>query len=234
MKGLSSYELRQLILSVGTRKSARPLAPVEVGRLIQKAIDAGETRTDIADRLHLDGTTMIGRFTRLLSLPPKVQQLIGWGGDSATVPIESASQIARLKTTEEQISLAEVVLACRLNKSEIRQVIQIRQRSGNPIGKCIKTVLNQRPVIEKRHVIIGELQSAKLQEYLKRTSQLERNNLLKSALEKHLPNVSILGCKVGDDYFLLIGDDHLYATVTSLPDGFENSITDYLERETMQ
>lgn len=234
MRGISSYELRQLILSVGTRKSTRLLTPVEVGRLIQKALDAGETRIEIADRLHLVGTTMIGRFISILSLPPQVQQLVGWGSDSATIPTESASQIARLKSTEEQISLAKVVLECRFNKSEIRQVIQIRQRSGNPIDKCIKSVLNQRPVIEKRHVIIGELRSEKLREYLARTSQLERDNLLISTVEKHLPGVSHLGCKVGDGYFLLVGDDNFYDTVMSLSDGFEHCITEYLEREAMQ
>lgn len=231
MKGISSYELRQLILSVGTAKSVRPLAPMEVARLIQRALDAGETRADIAERLHLVGTTMIGRFTHLLSLPAEIQQMIGWRGESATIPIESAVQIARLESAEEQIILGKALLESRLNRSDIRQVIQISQRSGNSIEKCIKAVLDQRPVIEKRHVIIGELQSAKLQEYLRRTSQLERNNLLISALKKHIPNLSNLECKLGDSYFLLVGDDYVYTTVMSLPNGFENSITDYLERK---
>lgn len=234
MKGISPYELRQLILSVGTRKSVRPLSPVEVGSLIQRALDAGETRIDVAERLHLIGTTMIGRFTRILSLPAQVQQLVGWGADSGTIPIESASQIARLKEPEEQISLAKVVLESRLSKSEISQVIQIRQRSGNPIEKCIESVLNQRPVIEKRHVIIGELQSEKLRESVRRTSQQERDNLLRSALEKHLPGFSSLGCKVGNGYFLLVGDDNFYDKVMALSGGFEICITDYLEREMTQ
>lgn len=234
MKGISSYELRQLILSVGTRKSERPLAPVEVGRLIQRALDAGETRIDIANRLHLIGTTMVGRFTRILSLPNQVQQLIGWGVDLATIPIESASQIARLERAEEQLSLAKAVLESRLNKSEIRQVIQIRQRSGNPIEKCITSVLNQRPEIEKRHVIIGELKSEKLTSSFLGTSQLERNNLLRSALEKQLPGVSNLDCKVGNDYFILVGDDNFYDRIMALSGGFENCITEYMERETAQ
>ena len=42
MRGLSPYEVRQLILSVGTRKSERPLSPVEVAKLMQKALEAGE------------------------------------------------------------------------------------------------------------------------------------------------------------------------------------------------
>lgn len=234
MKGISPYELRQLILSVGTRKSVRPLSPVEVGGLIQRALDAGESRIDVAERLHLIGTTMIGRFTRILSLPVQVQQLVGWGIDSDTIPIESASQIARLESAEEQITLGKALLESRLNRSDIRQVIQISQRSGNSIEKCIESVLNQRPVIEKRHVIIGELQSEKLRESLRRTSQQERDNLLRSALEKHLPGSSSLGCKVGNGYFLLVGDDNFYDKVMALSGGFENCITDYLEREITQ
>lgn len=233
MRGISPFELRQLILSVGTGKSVRPLAPMAVARLIQRALDAGETRADIAERLHLVATTMIGRFTQLLSLPTEIQQMIGWRGESATIPVESAVQIARLKSTEDQITLSKALLESRLNRSDIRQVIQISQRSSNSIEKCIKAVLDQRPVIEKRHVIIGELQSAKLQEFLRQTSQLDRNNLLISALKKHLPNLSHLECKLGDSYFVLVGDECVYTAVMSLPDGFENSITDYLERESV-
>ena len=231
MKGLSPYEVGQLILSVGTHRSERPLSPVEVAKFMQRALDAGEKRAEIAGRLHLEDSTIIGHFTRLLSLPAQVQQLVGWGSDPATVSFTAAAIIARLQYPQEQSILTKATLENQFRKSEIIQVVQIWQRSKNPIENCIKAVLDQRPIVEKRHLIIGELQSEKLKEELQQISQLERNNLLQSTLERYVPDIPSLGCKLGDVHFLLVGDDRFHATITSLPSGFEKSITEYLVQE---
>ena len=231
MKGLLSNEIRLLILSVGTHKSTRPLSPVEVGNYVQRALDAGETRATVAEKLLLDDATVIGRFVRLLSLPPQVQQLIGWGADPATVSFTSASDVARLKSESAQIALAKAALENRLNKSEILEVVQISERSHRPIESCIEAVLNQRPIVERRHVIIGELQSDSLNETLEHMSKSQRNDLLLSALARYGLNTSLLGAKLGDGYFLLVGDDAFQTVITSLPGGFEESITKYLTRE---
>lgn len=231
MKGLSSKEIRDLVLSVGRQKSTRPLLPVEVAQFIQRALDAGEKRTDIADRLYLEDPSIVGRFIRLLSLPLQVQQLIGWGSASTTVSFTAASIIARLKSSQEQTDLAKAVLENQFNKSEIIQIVQIRQRSGNSLESCIKGILNQRPVIERRHVIIGELQSKKLKDKIRQISQLERNNLLQSTLERTTPGIPSLGTTLSERFFLLVGDDKFHSAITSLPDGFEKSITEHLIRE---
>jgi ParB-like chromosome segregation protein Spo0J len=231
VKGLSSYEVGQLILSVGTHRSERPLSPVEVAKFMQRALDAGEKRAEIAGRLHLEDSTIIGHFTRLLSLPAQVQQLVGWGSDPATVSFTAAATIARLQYPQEQSILTKAALENQFRKSEIIQVVQIWQRSKNPIENCIKAVLDQRPIVEKRHLIIGELRSEELKAALKQVSQLERNNLLQSTLERYVPDIPSLGCKLGDVYFLLVGDDRFHAAITSLPSGFEKSITEYLVQE---
>lgn len=228
MKGLSPSEIRDLILSVGTRKSVRPLSPVEVGNLIQKAMDAGEKREEIADRLHLDGSTLIGRFIRLLTLPDHVQPLIGWGSDPATLSFTAASMIARLDSAQDQDTLTKAALESQLNKSEIIEVVQIRQRSGNSIENCIKAVLNLRPIIEKRHLIFGQLQSEELITVLKQTSQLKRDSLLQSAIERQALNITPLNTKLGDRYFLLVGDEQFYNEIMSLSEDFEKTITEYL------
>ena len=231
MKGLLSHEISQLILSVGTHKSKRPLSPVEVALYMQRALKAGEKRTDIAERLYLEDSSIIGRFIRLLSLPTQVQHIVDWGSDPATVSFSAASGIARLNSEVEQTTLARAALENQLNKSEIIQVVQIRQRSGNSIENCIKAVLDQRPIIERRHVIIGKLTSENLKDKVKHLSQLERNNLLDSALKRHSSEIPHLGSKLGDEYFVLVGDDHFHAAIMKFPQGFENSITEYLIEE---
>ena len=228
MKGLSGYELRQLILSVGTHRSDRPLSPVEVAKLMRRALDMGETRKTLADRLLLDDSSIIGRFIRLLSLSVQVQLLIGWGSNPDTISFTAASDIARLDYPEEQKTLAKMALENQFNKSEIIECVQLRQRSERSIEDCVKAVLGQRPVIERRHVIIGELKPENLKDRLKEMSQLERDNLLESALDEYGPSVPRLGAKLGNGYFLLVGDDRFHAEITSLPNGFEESISRYL------
>ena len=228
MKGLLSHEISRLILSVGTHKSKRPLLPVEVAEYMQKALDAGEKRTDIAEKLHLEDSSIIGHFIRLLSLPTQVKQIIGWGSDPATISFTAAAGIARLESTQEQSILAKAALENQFNKSEILQVIQIRQRSGNAIETCIKAVLDQRPIVERRYVIIGELTSESLKDRIKNLSQLERNNLLNSALRHSGSDLTYLGSKLGGEYFVLVGDEHFHSAIMELPQGFENSITEYL------
>ena len=231
MKGLSAYELRQLILSVGTHRPDRPLSPMEVAKLIQRALNMGETRKTIANRLLLEDSSIIGRFIRLLSLPVEVQHLIGWGSNSSTISFTAASDIARLNYSKEQSTLAKMALENQFNKSEIIECVQLRQRSERSIEDSVKAVLNQRPVIERRHAIIGELTSESLKEKLKEMSQLERNNLLQAALDEYGPSVPRLGSKLGDGYFLLVGDDHFHTEITSLPEGFEASVTRYLTQK---
>lgn len=231
MKGLLPNEIRELILSVGRQRSKRPLSPIEVAKLMQRALDAGEKRTDIADRLYLEDPSIIGRFIRLLSLPLQVQQLIGWGSDPTTVSFTAAAIIARLKSSQEKIDLAKTVLENQFNKSEIIQIVQIRQRSGNPLESCIKEVLNQRPLTERRHVIIGELQSEKLKDKIRQIPQLERNDLLRSILERTAPGIPSLGATLSERFFLLVGNDRFHSAITSLPSGFEKSITEHLIRE---
>ncbi len=228
MKSLSPSEISQLILSVGTHRSERLLSPIEVARLINRTIEAGEKREQIAERLHLNDSTIIGRFLRLLSLPSQVQQLINWGSNSTTLSFSVATEIARLKYTQQQISLAKAALENQFNKSEIVQVIQLHNRSGNPIESCIEAVIKQRPTIERRHLILGELRSKELIVELKSKSQQERNELLRSTLERYIHNISPMSVKLGDGLFLLVGDDRFHNEVMSISDDIEKTITDYL------
>ena len=228
MKGLLPHQISQLILSVGTHKSNRPLSPVEVAEYMQSALNAGEKRTDIAEKLYLEDSSIIGHFLRLLSLPSQVQQIVGWGSDPTTISFSGAAGIARLDSNIEQTALAKAALENQLNKSEIIQAVQIRQRSGNTIENCIKAVLDQRPIVERRYVIIGELTSEGLKDKVKNLSQLERNNLLNSVLKHHVSDLTCLGSKLGAEYFVLVGDEHFHSAIMELPQGFENAITEYL------
>lgn len=227
MKGLSPKEKRDLILSVGTHRTKRRLQPVEVAELIQKSLSAGGTLEEASNEISLS-TRVLQKFTSLLSLPPDTQIMIGWGSDSSTVSFTAAAEISRLKTAHEQKFLAEAVLEHQLNVPEIKQVVQIRQRSQKSIEDSVEAVLKQRPVVEKRHLIIGKLLSEELGERLKHMAQQERNGLLYRALNQRGPGTPPYGAKLGTEYYIIVCDDHYYKALTSLSGDLENSITQYL------
>lgn len=231
MKGLLPSEYSQLILSVGTHKPNRPLSPIEVARKIQKALDADEKKSDIAEMLHLEDSSIIGQFLRLLSLSPQIHNLIGWGSNPSTISFSAAVGIARLKSHSEEVVLAKAALEYRFNKSEIIQVVQIRLRTENSIDECIKSVLNQRPIVERKYVIIGELTSESLKDKVQSLTQLERNNLLESALKCHVSHIIPSSAKLGEEYFVLVGDKRFHTEIMALPGGFENSINEYITVE---
>lgn len=231
MKGLSPDTARKLILSVGTRRSGRPLSPVEVAGALQQVLDAGTDVGELAGALYLDGPTMIRRFTRLLALPLEIQPLVEWGSGSGTLSFTAASELARLEKKCEQLVLAKAVLENQFSKTEVKQIVETRRRLGKSVDDSIRAVLEQRPVIERRHVIIGELLLEQLQERLKQVPQHERNSLLRRVIEHYGPSTASFGAKLGHKHFILVGDDQFYAAITSLPGGFEEAITEYLMSE---
>ena len=92
LAGLTALELGRLRMSVGygTHKKGRPLSPIEVGLLLQRAHEKGVSLEDCARTIQLDGTGHIGRFLRILDLPEDIQHLIDWGSGKNFVSFTSA------------------------------------------------------------------------------------------------------------------------------------------------
>ena len=230
MKGLSPDVAKKLILSVGRHCGRRPLSPLEAAEAIKQALNAGATANELAMFLHYAGPSMISRYLKLLSLTPQLQPLVGWGADASTLSFSAASEIARLDPPEQK-ALSQAVLAHQLGLSEVKQIVQIRQRSGKAISEAIQAVLDRRAIVVQRHVIVGAVTSADLRQRLVQMSQGERNALLQCVLEKFGPVFVSLGAKLGPDTFTLVGDKLFQKAVTSLPDGFEEAVTRSLQEE---
>lgn len=228
MKGLSASTTRDLILSVGTHKPRRRLSPVEVAEALQQTIDAGTELRELAQALHLEGPTMIRRFLRLLDLPSEVRPLVDWGSGSSSLSFTTASHLARLDSTDEQKKLATAVLENQLSKSEVKQVVQIRERSGRAIEESLDAVLRLRPEIEKRFMIIGQLRSQKLKKQLEEMNHTERTALLRVAMQRHGPGLPQFGAKLTTTHFVLVGDEQYHAAITQPARDFEQVITQYL------
>ena len=229
MFGLSPETSKKLLLSVGTHHSERLLTPLEAAAAMRLALSNGATQKELASRLHFDGPTMVSRFVKLLSLAPSVQPLVGWGSDASTISFSSAFEIARLPEREQQVA-AEAVLANQLGLSEVKQLLQIRQRSGKAIDEAVQAVIAQRPTIEVRHVIVGAITIEDVRGKVTNISQEERNSLLRRALLRR-PELDVRGAKLGLDTFTLVGDKQLRAAMENLPKGFEAAISQSLYDE---
>ena len=231
MYGLSPEVLQKLILSVGTHRSKRPLMPVEVAEAINAALASGTTRQELADALHLEYPTMVGRFVRLLKLPPEIRHLVDWGQGQSAISFAVASEIELLASNNEQWEVAEATLKHRLAKVEVRQIVQIRQRSGKPVSECVAEVIRMRPRIERRHLIVGSVLSNRMQTVLQQMTQDKRDELLKNAIVSQNPELPPWGGRLGVEKFTLLGDEAFSAAVQRLPGGFEQAINTYLEAE---
>ncbi len=230
LNGLPPALAKKLILSVGVPKAIRQLSPMEAATAMKQALSAGTTVKELAAFLHFEGSAMIYRYLKLLSLSAQVQPLVGWGADASTISFSAASEIAHL-TPAEQIAFSEAVLAHQIGLSEVKQIVQVRQRSGKPIKEAIQAVLDQRTVVVQRHVIVGAVLADDLRSHLKKMTQEKRNALLQQALRKHVSTVDLVGAKLGTETFTLVGDKQFQKVISSLPNGFEKTITHYLQQE---
>jgi len=197
---------------------------------MRQALDAGTTAKELAAFLHFEGPTMINRYLKLLSLSEPLQPLVGRGKGASMLSVSAASEIARLNPAE-QTRLSQAVLTHQLGLSEVKQIVQIRQRSSKSIEQAIQAVLDQRTVVVQRHVIVGAVMAEALRQRLAQMTQEERNALLQRALEKRGPGLAFVGAKLGADRFTLVGDKQFQKTITSLPNGFEEAVTKYLQQE---
>ena len=214
LPGLSRMEVGRLRMSVGygTNKRGRPLSPIEVGVLLQRARSAGATVQDCAEFLDLSDSQVI-RFLRVVELPVDIRHLVAFGRSSgSSVGFTTAVQLARLMDADHQRTMAAAVLARRLQMDEVRQVVQLSQRSGRTIEQCLQEVLAMRPTVERRYVFIGAVGDENLEAVLGEMTQAERDAVLNSGL-KALDIEGASG-RLGEKLFTLVGDEHLNGTLT--------------------
>lgn len=215
------------MLSVGTHRVNRPLSPVEVGRHLDTALKGGASPDEIADAVTL-GTSMQARFRKLLELQPEVQHLVDWGTSGASLAFTAAAELARL-VPEEQIIAANAVLEHKLTTSEVKQLIQLRERSRRPLPECVESVLKLRPRLERQFVFVGAITNESLTAKLRSRTQAERDELLVRAVQSAFPDIGPFGGRLGEERFTLVGGANLQSLRAGGRD-FENEIAAALER----
>lgn len=228
IKGLERAELRDLILSVGTHRRERRLTPAEVGARIAASLNAGTSADDLAEALTLD-KTMLKRFTRLLTLPPEIQEAVDWGTARSGVSMTAAWNMARLDGSDDQREVARAVVEAGLSAQEVRQVVETRERSKQPIEKCIEAALKLRPVVTRRFLFVGAVRLAGLRSALQHKTQEERDSLLREVISRHHAGAPDWRGRLGARTFSLAGDAFFAAWAKNLPGDFEAEVNRCLE-----
>ena len=205
LNGLSALELGRLRVSVGygTHKIGRPLTPVEVAELIDRARSSGNSLGDCAREIRIDETGL-SRFLRLLNLPEDVRHLVDWGGGNGVLGFSQAVELLRIRNSDDLRTIATAVLEHDLNSKETRQVAQLLERSGRPPEDVVNEVIGMRSVIERRYVFIGSVTGSSLSAALENCTQREKDALLMSAIE----SLGLSGAtgRLGTKLFTLVGD----------------------------
>lgn len=219
-----------MILSLGTHRSQRRLSPIEVAEALDSALKKGATFAQIAEFVNFDSTSTLREIHRLLKLTQQVRQLVGWGKPSpSTLPMKSASYVARLDIESDQISAAEATLVHGLTSEESRQLVETKIHSQRPIEECIEVVLQLRTRVDRKYLFLGAITSDEVWGSLKNMTQAERDEFLVNALENCFGRWPKWSGKLGYSTFAILGDNDLTEIMKSLPFGFEAAINSCLE-----
>ena len=223
MKGLSDQELKELIISVGTHQQERRLSPLEVAKILEKSIKAGASRRECAEAIGL-GTTYVGYFLRLLNLSPEIQHLAKWGhAKGVGIAFSAMAWLTRL-APEDQFYAAEAILKHDLTWKEVVELVQLASRSYKTIEKCVEAVLQRRPIIETRHLLVGAITSESVRSRLGNLIQSQRDELFNSVLVNLLGMEKGVTGRLGISRFSVIGDVDPAKLVELSPNEFERIV----------
>jgi len=215
LAGLDALELGRLRISLGygTHKKGRPLSPIEVGELLQKARAEGMSLHDCAKAVQLDGTGHIGRFLTILELSEDLQHLVGWGAEKGFIGFTAAFELTKLNDVKEQRVVAESIIKDELTSKEVRQVAQLHNRSNKTINQCLTEILGMRQQVTKRFVFAGSM-PAESEKILAQKTQSVRDLMLTSAITE-LGIRSATG-RLGPKLFTLVGNEDFNASMQEI------------------
>jgi hypothetical protein len=229
LQGISDQERKALILTVGNHRRDRVLNPVEVARIFQKLLDNGASLADCAALVHLDGTSMVSRFLRLLDLGEDGEIAVDFGPSRSTIGFSSAFEISRLSSPDRHIAI-RAAIENRMGKEEVKGLVQYRLRSGKPMDECIAQTLKMRPQIERQYMYIGRLDDDMVIQRLRSMTQAERDRALKQALKDIDPRLESSSGRMSAVRFSIVGDAAASKIIGTLQPNFEQAISSQLKR----
>lgn len=145
---------------------------------------------------------IIGALIKISKAPNAFKQIIRTGG----IGLDASYRICTLKSSEDKVKLAKAAVDLHLNGMDVRHIAQYARRNPHiPIEVCVKRVLESKPVVERRHIVVMELQDATFQalrieaEKLKSTSE----DLARTVIENRLKPENIASFAMRDKMIII-------------------------------
>lgn len=203
-----------------------------MGVLVRKATQRGSDLKEIAEATHLEGTTQLSRFMRLLELPQDTHHLVDWGKSAGSgVGFTTAFEIARLDSADDKRAAMAAVIEYCLSSAEARSLVQLRKRGRSSIAECIAATVKMRPTVEVRRVFIGSIGNPELRTQLAAKTQAERDRLISAwTRQRGLLDPRIMA-KLAPDRFTIVGPDALLAPVVSAAGSVEAELNASLAQQ---
>ena len=136
--------------------------------------------------------------------------MIDWGSGKDFVGFSAAFETTTLTDADDQRALVAAILASNLNSKEVRQIAQLRRRSGRSIEECTQEVLGMRPVVIRRYVFIGSVAPDSVEE-LRALAQSVRDSMLAAGIDKS--GLESVTGRLGVRFFTLVGDEQFDASL---------------------
>jgi hypothetical protein len=231
LEGLSQEERSKLIRSVGTHRDNRPLSPIEVAQLFARALKYNSIG-QVAEAVDFRDPTMITRFVRLLELPEQFQALVDWGSAPGAIPFSAAALVVGLSTGAQSEVLNKLVNE-ELETRDVRLVVPII-RKGRSVEEAIAEAGKLRPVIVRRHILIGAVANS-TRPAIEQMEQPQRDALLRKAIEGAIPRSDLATVRLLPARFTLVTNDAGKSAIDNASalagKSFEHLIQDLIHHE---
>ena len=158
MKVIEDLDLyAKLLNSVHVGGTNRPLTPFEVSTLIDKMVDECGSKTEVLERLPIK-SDMLELFLKLQEMPKGYQNVIVWGTSTTEgISFSSAGRIVGLKDSRDKEILSDAAMMHKFLKTDIENIVSLKNKTKISIEDCIEKVVKFRPVIEHRYMFIFEI-----------------------------------------------------------------------------
>jgi hypothetical protein len=217
--GLTDIQWQELLLSVNTHRKTRRLSPVETATHLEIALSKTDLHS-LAQALGFSDTTTIVKIRRLKDLPAELGALVEWGTANGSVSMSTAAELMRIPSIEVAADAIKAAVEHSLNKEEARQLVQILERSKDPLETC------------QSELIVGSLLSPMAQEKVLRVGAEPAAKKLRLLLAKNFPSILCQSVRIRDGRFSLLFPDTNGTELRKLLRGVsvETTVTRLLEQ----
>ena len=236
LKGLTQEELYKLKRTVGVSNSNKKaeFTPLEAYNIILKAIDKGNTRTEISKYLELTSSTLIGRTINLFkNLEPSLHHKVIYGSrrerliKGGLIGYQQAVELSKLDSTL-QVELYNLIIKKNYNWGDVLSVKQLIERSGKSFDEVIKEI-DERKGLTDTLQIINTIKLKEISPKLYSKSQDNRNKFF-FALTKDLFEEEVGDAYLGSTTFKIVFKNSEFKPKSSEIRELQNKIHEALKK----